>query len=290
MYKNKVFPLLLFSGLLFLLILIMQPLEIAFLEDYIPVLFPEGMIGKEQIRLLWIIQGLMLIIIIPVFVLTFIFSWKYRAGNKNEKYDPHLVDHLGAEVIWWTLPLIMVGILSILTWVKTHELDPYRPIPSENKPLTIQVVATQWNWLFIYPEQLIASLNFLEIPKDVPIHFEITSDAPMNSFWIPELGGQIYAMPKMMTELYLIANKVGEFTGRSANISGKGFAGMHFVTRSALPDSFESWVKEAKESKNPLDYEVYTELAKPQEDTPPKLFTLEDPDLFHRILMKYMVM
>ena len=128
----------------------------------------------------------------------------------------------------------MTLIIAVLTWVKTHELDPYKPIESNKKPMTIQVVALQWKWLFIYPEEKIATVNFLQFPKDTPIHFEITADAPMNSFWIPHLGGQIYAMPKMKTELHLIANEAGDFRGSSANFSGEGFARHAFYCQSLI--------------------------------------------------------
>lgn len=288
MVRNKVLPLLFFSLLVLFLILFMQPLEVALFRDYLPVLFPAGTIGEEQIRLLLIIQALMLLVMIPVFILTFYFSWKFRAGQRREIYDPHLVDHKGLEVIWWGVPLVLVAIIGVLTWVKTYELDPYKPIASEKKALVVEVVATQWNWLFIYPEEKIASLNFLAIPEKTPIHFKITADAPMNSFWIPELGGQIYAMPGMQTELFLIANSTGDFMGRSANISGKGFAGMQFITRAETEENFKKWIAAAQKEGKGLDWNSYSELAKPAENTPPAQFTLSDPALFHQVLMKFM--
>ena len=279
---------LLFTGLILLLILLMQPLIIFHFKDYIAVLFPAGTIALEERNLLFIIQGLMLLVIIPVYILTFIFSWKYRASNPKGNYDPDLVDNVAAEVIWWGLPLIMVAIVSVLTWVKTHELDPYTPIQSEKKQLTIQVVALQWKWLFIYPDEKIASLNFLQLPKDTPIHFEITSDAPMNSFWIPELGGQIYAMPSMKTELHLIANKTGDFAGSSANLSGEGFAGMRFITRSSTEEDYNKWIESAKQSSTPLDLKTYDQLAAPSKNNPPMLYRLTDESLFNQIINKYL--
>lgn len=288
MVKNKVFPLLAFSGIMLLIILIMQPLEIVALKGYIPVLFPEGSIGYEQIKLLLIIQGIMLLVVIPVFILTFYFSWKYRAGQSREKYDPHMVDHKGLEVIWWGVPFVLVSIIAVLTVIKTYELDPFKPIGPEDKTLTVEVVATQWNWLFIYPEQGIASLNYLAIPKGTPVHFKITSDAPMNAFWIPELGGMIYAMPKMLTELHLIADKEGQFLGRSANISGEGFADMQFTTKSQSEEDFKAWVQSVKSESKGLNFQEYNEIAKPTPLIPAKQFTVSDPDLFHKILTKFM--
>ncbi|MCB1114194.1 MAG: ubiquinol oxidase subunit II [Chlamydiia bacterium] len=266
----------------------MQPLEIVALKGYIPVLFPEGSIGYEQIKLLLIIQGIMLLVVIPVFILTFYFSWKYRAGQSREKYDPHMVDHKGLEVIWWGVPFVLVSIIAVLTVIKTYELDPFKPIGPEDKTLTVEVVATQWNWLFIYPEQGIASLNYLAIPKGTPVHFKITSDAPMNAFWIPELGGMIYAMPKMLTELHLIADKEGQFLGRSANISGEGFADMQFTTKSQSEEDFKAWVQSVKSESKGLNFQEYNEIAKPTPLIPAKQFTVSDPDLFHKILTKFM--
>lgn len=285
--KKPVFYMLLFSGVILFLILIMQPLQIFHFREYIAVLFPKGIIALKELDLLLIIQGLMLIVIIPVYILTFVFSWKYRAQNTKAAYDPDLVDHRIAEYIWWGIPLLMTLTIGILTWIKTYELDPYSPIKSDKKEMTVQVVALQWKWLFIYPEEQIASLNFLQIPKNTPIHFEITSDAPMNSFWIPDLGGQIYAMPKMKTELYLIANDTGDFRGSSANISGKGFAGMHFITRASDEEDYKKWVDAAKKAGQTLDFNSYQKLAAPSENNPVELYQLKDAKLFNQILMKY---
>lgn len=287
--KTKpVFFMLLFTGFIFAIFLIMQPLEVYLLQNDIPFLFPNGIRAVEQRNLLLILQGLMLLVILPVYILTFIFSWHYRADNPKATYDPDLVDHKIAEYIWWGLPIIMVAVASVLTWVKTYELDPYKPIASEKKAITIQAIALQWKWLFIYPEENIASLNYLQIPVDTPLHFEITADAPMNSLWIPNLGGQIYAMPGMRTELNLIANKGGQFRGSSANISGEGFAGMYFITKASSEKDFQDWVKSVKEDNNALDLEQYKELAKPSQNVPSKMYQLKDENLFNQILMKYM--
>lgn len=286
--KKPVFFMLLYTGLILFVILIMQPLEILHFSDKIAVLYPKGMIALEERNLLFIIQALMLLIIIPVYVLTFIFSWIYRADNPNGKYDPDLVDHRIAEYIWWGIPCIMVFIVSVLTWVKTHELDPYKPIQSHNKEMTIQVVALQWKWLFIYPDEGIASVNFVQFPKDTPIRFEITADAPMNSFWIPHLGGQIYAMPKMRTLLNLIANEVGDFRGVSANISGEGFAGMTFIARSSSKKDYHQWVKLAKQTPNILNFTDYNLLAVPSQNNPIEIFQIKDKFLFDQIVNKHM--
>ena len=276
------------AGIILILFLIMQPLTILQFRNSIAILFPKGVIALEERNLLFIIQALMLLVIIPVYILTFIFSWKYNAHNPKATYDPDLVDNTLAEYIWWGVPCALTLVIGVLTWQKTYELDPYKPIESNHKTMTIQVVALDWKWLFIYPDEKIATVNFLQIPEQVPVHFEITADAPMNSFWIPHLGGQIYAMPNMKTELHLIANELGDFRGSSANFSGEGFAGMHFVTRASSEESYRQWLEEAKKSPAILNLEEYDKLAAPSKDHPVVVYQLQDENLFEQILMKYM--
>ncbi len=266
----------------------MQPWTIHHFRDYISVLFPKGWVGFEERNLLLIIQVIMLLVIIPVYIFTFIFSWKYRAGKKNEKYDPDLVDHKVAEFFWWGIPFVITLAICVITYIKTYELDPFKPLESDKKTKTVQVVALQWRWLFIYPEEKIASMNFLQIPTETPIRFEITADAPMNSFWIPHLGGQIYAMPKMKSILHLIADEEGDFRGSSANISGEGFAAMHFITRASSEEDYEKWVETAKASQKVLNYEEYEKLALPSMESQEELYQLQDEKLFDQILMKFM--
>ena len=287
--QNKsLFFILFFTFFILLVFLLLQPLQIYFFNTDISVLFPSGIIALEERNLLFIIQAAMLLIIVPVYILTFVFSWKYRADNKTSTYDPDLTDHKLAEYIWWGVPFLMVVFIGGITWIKTYELDPYKPIESKNKTLTIDVVALQWKWLFIYPEQQIATINYIQIPKDTPIHFNITADAPMNSFWIPDLGGQIYAMQGMKTELNLIANATGEFRGSSANISGEGFAGMHFITKATTEEDFNNWVASIQKSPEKLDDEVYQILKKPTINVLPKFYALKEEGLFDRIVMEYM--
>lgn len=274
-----------FAGFVLLIFLVMQPLEILKFQKYIAILFPKGIIALEERNLLFIIQAIMLLVVIPVYILTFIFSWKYRAHSSSAKYDPDLVDNKAAEYIWWSVPFVLTLVVGVLTWVRTYELDPFKPLESDKKPLTIQVVALQWKWLFIYPEEKIASVNFLQIPTHTPIHFEITADAPMNSLWIPHLGGQIYAMPKMKTELHLIADEAGDFRGSSANLSGEGFSGMHFITRASSEEEYQKWVESAKQSAQTIDYE---QLALPSKDNPAEIYRLGDDNLFDSVVMKYM--
>ncbi|CCB92022.1 Ubiquinol oxidase subunit 2 [Waddlia chondrophila 2032/99] len=285
---RPIFNKLIFSGIILIIILLMQPLEVYILLKDIVVLFPKGWIGLEQRNLLLLIQALMLLFIIPIYIMTFIFSWWYRADNDQSEYDPDLIDHKVAEIVWWGLPLIMTVLICIITAYKTYELDPYKPIASDKKAIEIEAVALQWRWLFIYPEEKIATVNYIQFPKETPIHFKITADAPMNAFWIPRLGGMIYAMPGMTTELNLIADEAGEFRGSSANISGKGFADMTFVAKASTQEEYEEWVASVKKSDQPMNIPVYRELAKPSEDTSIKLYQLEENHLFHEIVMKFM--
>jgi len=286
--KTFVQMMLIATALIMLFFLIMQPLSVLHFKDYIAILFPKGIIALEERNLLLILQAIMLLIVIPVYILTFIFSWKYRAFNTKAKYDPDLVDNKLAEYIWWGVPLILTAAVSVLTWTKTHELDPFKPIASDKKAMTIQVVALQWKWLFIYPEENIATVNFLQFPVDTPIKFEITADAPMNSFWIPHLGGQIYAMPNMKTELNLIANEKGDFRGSSANLSGEGFSGMHFIARASTDEDYAHWVASVKQSSNSLDLEGYNKLVAPSQNNPEVVYQLKENKLFDHVLMKYM--
>lgn len=283
--KQPVAFILLFSGTVLFIFLLMQGIEILYGGE-VAILFPKGIVAREERDLLFIVQIIMLLVVGPVYVLTFVFSWKYKENHKNSKYSPEMDDHPVAEVLWWGIPLVIIIAIGTLTWIKTYDLNPYKPIESDKKPITIQVVALQWRWLFIYPEENIASINFFQVPEKTPINFEITSDAPMNSFWIPKMGGQIYAMPKMKTKLHLIADEQGEFRGSSANLSGKGFAKMHFLVKASSSQEYQSWLDSAKSSPG-LDFATYNELAKPSEDNTALLFLLQDNNLFNKIIRKY---
>ncbi len=260
-----------------------------YFSEGIAVFSPAGIIGEKQTRLLWISTAVMLIVVLPVFLLTFFIAWKYRASNHKAKYTPDWDRNHTAEIIWWGVPCVIIVILGVLTWKGCHELDPFKPIDSNVKPVRIQVVALQWKWLFIYPEQNIASVNFFEIPIDTPINFEITADAPMNSFWVPKLGGQVYAMPGMRSKLHLLASKAGSYPGSSANISGEGFSGMTFIAKAAPREEFDQWVSSVQGSSQALGSAEYGNLVKPSSYVPPEFFRLGEPSLFDSIIMKYMM-
>jgi cytochrome o ubiquinol oxidase subunit 2 len=255
----------------------------------IPVLDPKGMIGEKERDLIVTASLLMLIVVIPVFILTWVFAWVYREGSEKGKHHPDWEHNYIAEYCWWGVPIVIIAVLAALTWKSSHELNPFKPIPSNKKTLVIQAVALQWKWLFIYPEQGIATVNFVQFPEKTPLSFEITSDAPMNSFWIPQLGGQIYAMPAMRSKLYLIANETGSYRGCSANISGTGFAGMTFTAKSTSEADFEEWVQTVKQSPKSLNLSEYQGLLQPSEYDPVSYFVLAEPGLFDQIIMKYMM-
>lgn len=254
----------------------------------IAILEPSGLIGFKERNLLVTCTVLMLIVVIPVLVLTYCFAWKFRETNKKAKYAPDFEHNDIAEMCWWGVPIIIIFIIAILTWKSSHELNPFKPLSSDKKPLTVQVVALNWKWLFIYPEEGIASVNYLEVPENTPINFDITADAPMNSFWIPDLGGMIMAMPGMRSQLHLIGNIPGLYVGRSAQISGKGFSGMVFETKVTSKEGFDSWVKEVKSSNKKLTISEYDTLAQPSDYHPVEYYNLQQTDLFTLILKKYL--
>lgn len=253
-----------------------------------PVLNPKGSIAEKERWLILVGLLLSIIVVLPVFIMLFGIAWKYRASNKKARYAPEWDHSRLLETLWWGIPCVIIFVLAIITWRATHELDPYKPLESKTKPITIQVVALQWKWLFIYPDQRVASVNFLQIPVHTPINFEITADAPMNSFWIPSLGGQVYAMSGMTTKLHLEATEPGDYHGSSANISGEGFAGMDFIARASTKAAYTQWVQAAQSAPDALTLDQYNQLAQPSENTPPATYKLVQQDLYNRVIMKYM--
>jgi cytochrome o ubiquinol oxidase subunit 2 len=231
--------------------------------------------------------GLMLIIVIPVFIMTFFIVYRYREGGKG-KYRPDFYHSRVLESVWWLIPTVLICVLSVITWRATHQLNPYKTIASNQPGLDIEVVALDWKWLFIYPNQNVASVNYLVLPVNHPVTFYITADAPMNSFWIPQLGGQIYAMAGMSTQLNLMATSPGNYYGSSANISGNGFAGMHFDTHAVSDNSFNAWVRQAASSKTTLSQQQYNVLDQPSINNPVSYYSNPGPSLYDSIIMKYM--
>ena len=257
------------------------------------VMNPSGDIAAQQGHLILVSTLLMLLIIVPVIALTFLFAWRYRKSNTSARYEPDWDHSTKLELVIWGAPLLIIIALGLLTWISTHLLDPYRPlqrldanrpIPADTKPLEVQVVALDWKWLFIYPEQGIATVNELVTPIDVPVRFKITASTVMNSFYIPALAGQIYAMPGMQTTLNAVINKPGEYEGFSANYSGAGFSHMRFKYHGVSDQEFASWVKKTKASGKALDRADYLALEKPSEREPVRYYGKVEPELFDAVV------
>jgi len=280
------FSLLIRRGFIFLTVILLAGCNLV-------VINPAGDIAHQEGRLLVISTLLMLLIIVPVIVLIIVFSWRYRKGNTAARYEPDWDHSTQLELVIWGAPLLIIIALGLLTWIGTHTLDPYRPLarldaqrplPASHKPLEVEVVALDWKWLFIYPEQGIATVNELAAPVDVPIRFKITASSVMNSFYIPALAGQIYAMPGMQTTLNAVINKPGEFEGFSANYSGAGFSDMRFKFHGLSDADFEAWVKKVKAGGDALKRPQYLALEKPSIKDPVRYFGSVDGDMFHAVL------
>ncbi|HEY0296551.1 MAG TPA: ubiquinol oxidase subunit II, partial [Bordetella sp.] len=212
----------------------------------VEVLDPKGDIGMQEKHLLLVALGLMLIVVIPVIIMTIAFAWRYRSTNTRATYAPRWSHSTAIEAVVWTIPCIIIAILATITWTSTHELDPYKELKSDVKPINIDVVSMDWKWLFIYPDYNIATVNQIAFPVDTPVNFRITSATVMNSFFIPQLGSQIYSMSGMQTRLSLIAREAGTYAGLSANYSGGGFSGMRFSAIATTQQGFDEWVAKAK--------------------------------------------
>lgn len=257
------------------------------------VLDPSGYVALRQRDLIIASTVLMLLIIVPVIVLTLVFARHYREGNKDAVYDPEWHHSTQLEVVIWSAPLAIIICLGAMTWLSTHTLDPYRPlaridasqpVPEKTKPLTVQVVALDWKWLFFYPDLGIATVNELAAPVNVPIAFRITSASVMNTFFIPALAGQIYAMAGMQTQLHAVINEEGDYEGFSGNYSGSGFSHMKFAFHGMSPQSFDQWVAKVKSSGSGLTRAVYMELEQPSEAVPVQYFSTVENGLFNAIL------
>ena len=254
---------------------------------------PSGDVAMQQRDLIIVSVGLMLLIVLPVIALTLLFAWRYRKANTKADYRPDWDHSTQLELVIWAAPLLIIIALGAITWISTHTLDPYRPlsridatrpVSADVKPLVVEVVALDWKWLFIYPEQGIALVNEMAAPIDRPIQFKITSSTIMNSFFIPALAGQIYAMPGMETKLSAVINKPGEFDGFSANYSGHGFNGMRFKFHGMATADFDKWIATNKASGKKLSRSDYMELEKPSERQPVQRYASVDPSLFNAVL------
>ena len=256
------------------------------------VLNPAGDVALQQRDIIYFSTALMLLIIVPVMALIVVFAWRYRAGNKDATYDPNFDHSTALELVIWSAPLLIIICLGALTWWSTHLLDPFRPldrvaagkaIDPKAKPLVIQVVSLDWKWLFIYPEQGVATVNELVLPVDRQVRFHLTSTNMMNTFYAPTLAGMIYTMPGMRSVLHAVLNKPGTYEGMSANYSGAGFSDMRFKLYGVDPAGFDGWVARVKASGKTLDTENFLTLERPSERVPAMYFSGIDATLFDRI-------
>lgn len=245
---------------------------------------PQGPIASQEQLLLINSTAIMLVVVVPVILATLGFAWWYRASNArairstDEGYEGR------TEFVTWSIPLLIVILLGGVIWIGSHQLDPRAPIPGKADPLRVEVVALDWKWLFIYPDQGIAAVNQLVVPAGTPVEFRLTSATVMNSFFIPQLGSQIYTMGGMTTHLNLLADQPGEFPGFSANFSGDGFAEMRFTAKAVPEGDFDAWVTQVRGTGTALDDAAYAELAKPSEAVPPKAYRSVEPNLFEHII------
>ncbi|VCU69710.1 Cytochrome bo(3) ubiquinol oxidase subunit 2 precursor [Pigmentiphaga humi] len=256
-------------------------------------LSPSGDVAWQLRDIILVSTGLMMLIIVPVIAATLWFAWRYRESNADAPYSPDWDHSTILELLIWSAPLLIIIALSALTWVSTHQLDPYRPlsrldakrlVPADTRPLEVQVVALDWKWLFLYPEQGIATVNDMAAPVDRPIEFKITSSAVMNSFFIPALAGQIYAMPGMQTRLHAVINHPGVYEGFSANYSGAGFSQMRFKFHGLSQAGFDEWVQAGKAAGKTLDRAAYLQLEQPSAAVPVERYGSVDPGLYDAIV------
>ncbi|MBY7649034.1 MAG: ubiquinol oxidase subunit II [Candidatus Liberibacter europaeus] len=254
---------------------------------------PQGYIAAQQADLIRISVVLMLLIVVPVFVAILFFAWKYRSTNKESHYDPEWCHSTKLEFFVWAAPLVIIGCLAFITWDATHRMDPYVPLEKisatqsislNEKPLVIEVVALDWKWIFFLPEYNIAVVNELAVPVNRPLKFKITSSSVMNSFYVPGLAGQIYAMAGMETQLHAVMNKEGLYSGFSANYSGRGFSHMRFKFYGKSTNGFDDWVAHVRQNGTHLDRNRYLKLERASENDPVQYFSSVESGLYHSIL------
>jgi cytochrome o ubiquinol oxidase subunit II len=248
------------------------------------VLDPQGVVGIAEKTILIDSLAIMLAIVLPTIAATFAFAWWFRASNTKATYLPEFEYSGRLEFIVWSIPLLTITLLGGVAWVGSHALDPAQPLPSDKPPLDIQAVSMDWKWLFIYPDQHIASVNQLVIPAGTPVHFALTSASVMNTFFIAQLGSMIYTMNGMATQLNLQADAPGTFRGQSSHFSGDGFSDMHFEVRAVPPDQFSAWVESTNKTGPTLDPASYSKLAAQSANVSPFTFRAAEPGLFEQIV------
>lgn len=256
--------------------------------DRLIILDSKGPVGQSESQLIIIAFALMLIVVLPVFVMVVWFSVRYRKENTKATYAPEWSHSKAMEWIIWIVPIIIIAILAYLTWTSTHELDPYKPIASEKKALEVEVISTDWNWVFIYPEYNVATVNELAIEAGRPVSFKLTSSTVMTSFFIPELGSQIYVMAGMQTKLNLLTDHPGVYRGLNIEYSGNGYETMYFDVLAKNTQDFTTWINQTKLSTDTLSMEAFNEINKPHTNHPVTHMVLKETKLFHEVMAPYM--
>jgi len=248
------------------------------------VLNPVGPVGSAEKTILINSTAIMLAIIIPTMIATVAVAWWFRAGNKKAKYRPEWEFSGAVELVVWSIPALTVLLLGGIAWIGSHQLDPARPLPSSVPPLDVEVVSLDWKWLFIYPEQGVATVNRLVVPAGRPVTYHLTSATVWNVFFVPQFGTMIYTMPRMTTRLNLQADRPGVYDGLSAHYSGDGFSGMGFKVHALAPQQFAAWAQGARGQGQPLDRQAYAQLMKPSSYVKPYTYGGVAPGLFEAIV------
>lgn len=249
---------------------------------------PKGLVAREQHNLMLVTVVLLLAIAVPTLAVFYFFAWKYRESNEKARHNPDAQHGKFFVFSLWAIPTVFMLALASVMWPATHKLTPKQAIASSVHPITIQVVAMRWKWLFIYPEQNIATVNFVQLPINTPVQFQLTADeTPMSSFSIPQLGGQLYAMTGHQNQLNLIADTPGDYAGRSAEINGAGFAGMKFTAHASSMADFNAWVQDVKQASGVLDTATYKKLLSPSQDNTAVFYSRAESDLYSKLVIKY---
>jgi len=248
------------------------------------ILDPHGPVGRSEKLILYDATALMLTVVAPVILCTLAFAWWFRSGNPHALRRPNWEYSGRIEFVTWSIPALMVLFLSGIAWIGAHDLDPPKPLGGATTPVEIQVVSLDWKWLFIYPQEEVAAVNELVIPVNVPVHFKLTSASVMNSFFVPQLGSQIYTMAGMITQLNLMASESGTYNGLSAQFSGAGFSDMRFKVRALSLEEYRGWLATAHAASTPLDAAHYSRLSQPGVANEPSVYGMVAPGLFDSLI------
>lgn len=248
---------------------------------------PMGSIAEQEMQLILVCTGLMLLVVIPVILLTLYFAWRYRESNTKATYAPDWSHSTAIEVVVWTIPCLIIVVLAVLIWKSTHALDPYKPIASDKAPLRVEVVALNWKWLFIYPDHNVATVNELVMPVDTPVAFKLTSESMMNAFFVPQLGSMVYTMAGMQTRLHLIGHTPGTYAGMSSAYSGSGFSDMKFDARVVTDADFQQWLLQARGTGEHLGTARLGQLEVPTHGAPMQRFSSVDAGLFASVVARH---